>query len=237
MSKLDSLLALQERDLALDRLRHRRDTLPEREALSTAEARVAELAASIERARSERDDIAREETRFEHEAQSLAEQATAAEQKLYSGEIASPRELQALQTDVEQLKRHQRGIEDRQIAAMERREPLDARITALAAELATASADATRASEALAAAETAVDQEAAGERAARDEVVAGITPELVSAYDAARVKANGVGAASLVGNTCQGCHLTIPSTEVERIKKAADGEVSHCDNCGTILVP
>lgn len=237
MSNLEPLLALHERDLALDRLRHRRETLPEREALSLAEGRVAEVATDIERARSERDDIAREETRFEHEAQSLAEQATAAERKLYSGEIASPRELQALQTDVEQLKRHQRGIEDRQIAAMERREPLDARIGALEAEAASAAGDAARAAEALAAAEHAIDAEAADERAARDELVGGIAPELVSAYDNARMKANGVGAARLVGNTCQGCHLTIPSTEVERIKKSATGEVSHCDNCGTILVP
>lgn len=237
MSTLDLLLALQERDLALDRLRHRRDTLPERDAAVTAETRVGELMADLDRARRERDDIAREETRFEHEAQSLADQAAAAEQKLYSGEIASPRELQALQSDVEQLKRHQRGIEDRQIAAMERREPLDTRIAALDAELAGASADAARAAEELAAAEAAVDADAGVERAARDELVGGIAPELVSAYDAARAKANGVGAARLVGNTCQGCHLTVPSTEVERIRRSGGTDVSHCDNCGTILVP
>jgi hypothetical protein len=237
VSRLEPLLALQERDLSLDRLRHRRETLPERDAAATAAAAVGDLEASIERTRVERDEIAREETKFEHEARSLAEQATAAEQKLYSGEIASPRELQALQTDVEQLKRHQRGIEDRQLVAMERREPLDARIVVLGTELATATDEAARAHDALVAAEAAVDAETGTERAARDELVAGIEPDLVTAYDTARVKANGVGAARLVGNTCQGCHLTIPSTEVERIKKSVDGEVGHCDNCGTILVP
>ena len=44
--------------------------------------------------------------------------------------------------------------------------------------------------------------------------------------------------ARLVGNTCQGCRLTIPATEVDRIRKAGpDGDVAHCDNCGAILVP
>jgi predicted nucleic acid-binding Zn-ribbon protein len=44
--------------------------------------------------------------------------------------------------------------------------------------------------------------------------------------------------ARLVGNSCQGCRLTIPSTEVARIRKAGpDADVSHCDNCGAILVP
>jgi len=86
-------------------------------------------------------------------------------------------------------------------------------------------------------AEAAIDAEAGVEREARDEVVAGIDADLVGAYESARVKANGVGAARLVGATCQGCHLTVPSTEVERIRSGADDEIAYCDNCGTILVP
>ena len=44
--------------------------------------------------------------------------------------------------------------------------------------------------------------------------------------------------AEYVGSsTCQGCHLTIPATEVARIKKSPEGTISHCDNCGAILVP
>jgi predicted nucleic acid-binding Zn-ribbon protein len=37
--------------------------------------------------------------------------------------------------------------------------------------------------------------------------------------------------------TCQACHLSIPSTEAERIRRAAGNEVAYCDNCGAILVP
>ncbi len=237
MSRLEPLLALHERDLALDRLRHRRETLAERDACAAADARVVELEASLERTRAERDEISREETKFEHEARLLADQAGQAEAKLYSGEITSPRELQALQTDVESLKRHQRQVEDRQIVAMERREPLDERIGVLDGELAAASTAATTARQMLTEAEAAIDAEAAVEREARDEVVAGIDADLVAAYESARVKANGVGAARLVGATCQGCHLTVPSTEVERIRSGADDEIAYCDNCGTILVP
>ena len=45
---------------------------------------------------------------------------------MYSGEISSPKELQAMQADVEQLRRHQRTIENRELELMEVREPLDA---------------------------------------------------------------------------------------------------------------
>ena len=51
------------------------------------------------------------------------------------------------------------------------------------------------------------------------------------------IRAQGVGVARLVGGTCQGCHLSIPSTEVERIRKSPEGSVQFCDNCGCILVP
>jgi predicted nucleic acid-binding Zn-ribbon protein len=237
VKSLEPLLALQERDLALDRLRHRRETLPERGALATAESDVASLTSALEQARSFRDDVLREERKLEDEAQKLAEQATEADRKLYSGEIVSPRELQALQADVEQLRRHQRSIEDRQLAAMEQREPLDARVQELESELATAKGTAEEARTALAASERVIDDEMSAESDARAGVAADIDPDLVADYERRREKANGVGAARLVGNTCQGCHLSIPATEVERVRKAPPGTVEYCDNCGAILVP
>ena len=236
MTQLETLLALQERDLALDRLRHRRETLPERAALSAAEAAAATIDSTLERTRSTRDDVLREEKKLEDEVQTLASQAEDAEKRLYSGEIASPRELQALQADVNQLKRHQRSIEDRQLTAMEHREPLDARVSELEVELARANAAAEEARGALASAEAAIDAELKVEVDARAEVASGVDDDLLADYERRRAK-SGAGAARLVGNTCQACHLTIPATEVDRIRKAPAGTVAYCDNCSAILVP
>ena len=237
MTTLEPLLTLQARDIALDRLRHRRDTLAERSTLADAEARVGAVQRELEQVRAARDESLAHERRLDDEAQTLAAQATGAERRLYSGEIASPRELQALQADIEQLRGRQHEIEDRQLATMERREPFDEQVGGLGRQLHEANAAVLAASDALAAAEAAVDDEAAVERAARDDAVAGIDSGLLSDYEQRRVKANGVGAARLVGNTCQGCHLTIPATEVDRIRHEPVGTVSYCDNCGCILVP
>ncbi|MFO7590985.1 MAG: C4-type zinc ribbon domain-containing protein [Acidimicrobiia bacterium] len=236
MIDLEPLLDLQERDLALDRLRHRHATLPERAVVADGEARAEELAMEVVRIRGERDAVADDERRLESEATSLGDQAAAAEAKLYSGEIASPRELQALQADVEQLRRHQRDVEDRQIAVMERREPLDARLQELEAEAATVTQDLATARAALAAAVGAVDTEIAVETSARAEIATGIAADLRSTYERCRDKAKGIGAARLVAGTCQGCHLSIPATEVDRLRRNADEEIGHCDNCGCILV-
>jgi predicted nucleic acid-binding Zn-ribbon protein len=237
VTSLEPLLALQERDLALDRLRHRRETLPERAALADAQARVTALEGDLARARTERDAVLAEERRFDDQAQSTGAQADEHEKRLYSGEISSPRDLQALQQDVEHLRRRQRELEDQQLATMERREPLDEEVARVERELAQAADAVVASSGALAAAEAEVDGEAAGEQQARDEVASGIDADVVADYERRRAKANGVGAARLVGNTCQGCHLTIPATEVDRIRKAPPGTVATCDNCGCILVP
>ena len=47
---------------------------------------------------------------------------------MYSGSITSPRELQAMQTEVEQLRRHQRALEDRELELMESQEAIDAEL-------------------------------------------------------------------------------------------------------------
>src|ERR671923_243800 len=72
------------------------------------------------------------------------------------------------------------------------------------------------------------------ERAARDGIATTIDVSLLEDYEACRARARGMGAARLNGNTCQGCHLSIPSVEAERIRKSPPGTVAHCDNCGCI---
>ncbi len=237
MTALEPLLALQERDLALDRLRHQRDPLPERARLAGLTEQLDALVATRETRRAAREEVSQEERRLADEAQGLTEQAADAERRLYSGEIASPRELQALQADVEQLKRRQRTIEDRELTMMEQREPLDAELASIDADAGEAEGDAERTRAELGKREGELDAEIAGEQAAREELARGIDAALLSDYERRRARANGVGVARLVGSTCQGCHLSIPATEVDRIRRQGGSVVASCDNCGCILVP
>jgi predicted nucleic acid-binding Zn-ribbon protein len=235
---LGALLTLQEHDLALDRLRHRRATLPARTTVAEAETEIATVDAESALLRSPLGELARNQERLEDEAQALAEQAKAADRKLYSGEVSSPRELQALQADIEQLKRHQRTVEERALEVMEQREPLDAQMHALLATREERSADLATARAELAEAEGEVDGEIAIEQGLRDTAATAIDAPLLVLYERCRTNApSGIGAARLVGHTCQGCHLTIPATEVDALRKAPPGTVAHCDNCGAILVP
>jgi predicted nucleic acid-binding Zn-ribbon protein len=237
VTDLEPLLVLQEHDLAIDRLRHDRATIPERDRLVGVSSQLAELATTRADKTLERDEIARQEQRLADEAQHLGQQIIDAERRLYSGEVSSPRELQALQADVEQLRRRRGTVEDRELAAMEQREPLDHAIGELDAARKDLEGAAGEMQQELTRREGEIDAALAAQRAERDQVAAGIPPSFVADYERRRARARGVGAARLVGSTCQGCHLSIPATEVDRIYHQPPGTLSYCDNCGCILVP
>ncbi len=236
VSALEALFAVQEEDSVTDRLRRRRETLPERAELEVLEGEIAVADAELAAVRGRCDEVTARERRLGDEAASTEERARAMEARLYSGEVTSPRELQAMQADVEQLRRHCREVEDRQLAAMEEREAVESEAAVIEGRAGGLARRAAVLREAIAAEEASIDA-ALGEAAARRRAAAEpIGEKLLREYERCREQARGTGIARLVGLTCQGCHLTIPSTEAERIRTQPPDAVSHCDNCGCILV-
>lgn len=238
MSALEQLLVVQDHDSAAEGLRHRRATLPERAVLARAEAEVVALDPQLADARDRRDEVVREVKRLDDESSAVTARIKEVEKTMYSGAISSPRELQAMQADVEQLGRHHRTLDDRELALMESQEAIDAEVLGLEKRMGELRTEADTARASLVEQEAVIDGELAGELEARATAAGVIPADLLAAYERIRLTNHGAGAARLIGNTCQGCRLTIPATEVDRIHRpGADATVFHCDNCGAILVP
>jgi uncharacterized protein len=235
--ELEALLLVQEHDIARDRLRYRRVSLPERAELEACAKQLRRLEAQAQAVRASRDEVLANERRLDDESRSLGARADEGDAKLYSGTVSSPRELQAMQADVEMLRRQRSDLEDEELAVMEAREELDGQLEALEAGAAAATAEAERLSGLIAVAEGEIDDELAKEDTARDQQAEAVTPTLLADYERRRAQNKGAGAARLVGTACTACHLSIPSTEAERIRKGAGEVVAYCDNCGAILVP
>jgi predicted nucleic acid-binding Zn-ribbon protein len=72
--------------------------------------------------------------------------------------------------------------------------------------------------------------------ARRGEASSGVAPELLDEYERLRGLLAGVGVAKLVGNRCEGCHLTLPAMEIDRIRHLPPDEKVYCDECGRLLV-
>ena len=235
--ELEQLLLVQEHDTARDRLRHRRASLPERAELDAQHARRRALAAQAAEVRARRDAVLADERRLDDEARTLGTHAEEMNTRLYSGTISSPRELQAMQTDIEMLQRRRSELEDRELEVMETREELDAELAGLETGLREADAAIERLGGAVAGAEAEIDAELALEDSTWNEAAAKVPAALLADYQRRRAQNKGAGAARLVGTSCTACHLSIPSTEAEQIRRAAGSEVAYCDNCGAILVP
>jgi len=237
MGVLEDLLVVQEHDSAVDRLRHRRESLPEAARLAEVEQAIAAIDASLTDAGGRRDEVARRQQRHEDELASLETKIADVEKRLYSGAVSAPRELQAMQADVKSLKKHQSDIEDEVLQDMQDREPLDAEVARLEAEWANLEEEAEKLREAIAEASAAIDAELATELEARTAAAAGIPEQLLAQYDRLRSQLAGVGAARLVSGRCSGCHLTLPATELDRVRRQPADTVILCDQCGRILVP
>ena len=237
LEELERLLEVQEQDTAIDRLRHRRATLPERAELERATVRLQEYEQQRAALQAQRDVVFADEKRLDDEARGVAAHAEDVDKRLYSGTVTSPRELQAMQSDVEMLRRRLSEIEDEELAVMEQREDLDGELATLQASIDALEREAQGFREVIASAEAEIDAELASVSAVRAGLAEPLPPALVADYEKRRAQNKGAGAARLVGTTCQACHLTIPSTEAERIRRAAGNEVAYCDNCSAILVP
>src|SRR5437763_2642700 len=237
MPVLEDLLVVQEHDSAADRLRHKKETLPERARLAEIEQSAAALEASMADVGGRRDEIARREQRHEDELASVEAKIVEVEKRLYSGTVSAPRELQAMEADVASLKRHRSDIEDRVLEAMQDREPLDTEVASLEQQRSTLESEAESLRQTIAEVTSDIDAELATELEARAKAAASIPDDLLSQYERLRAKQGGVGAARLVNGRCSGCHLTLPATELDRIRHQGPDTVVLCDQCGRILVP
>ena len=138
--------------------------------------------------------------------------------------------------EIDGIKARQSTLEDELLEIMEALEPLDARIAVGTAERADLDARLVTGQAALIDAEAAVDAELAGVSSEHDEAAGAVPAPLLARYERLRSHLGGVAVATLDGPRCTGCNLTLPTSELERIRLAAPDDIVECEQCGRILV-
>ncbi|MET0726981.1 MAG: C4-type zinc ribbon domain-containing protein [Acidimicrobiales bacterium] len=235
MSRWDALLAVQDHDTTTDQLRHRRRTMPARGELEAAMAELGKLERRASEIEAKRHELAQAQQRLEDEIAKVSEKAELHDKTLYSGTIGNPRELQMLQEDIASLKRRVSQLEDQELELMEQIEPLDVDLLRLADDRAALDDRANALRAQIAEDEVAIDGQLATVQAERDDLVAGVEPELLAEYEQVRPHSGGVAIARLVNGSCGGCHLHLSAMELDRIKKLPPEQPVHCEECGRLL--
>ena len=236
MASFDALLAVQDHDTVIDQLRHRRATLPERAELAALEQQASEVTNRLTEASGQRDEVAGRQSELEASIAASEARIAQIDKRMYSGEVSSSRDLQAMGDEIASLKRRCSMLEDKTLETMEEREPLDAEVVRLEGELAAIDERSAVLRVRIAEAEVVIDAEIEKERQVREDLAQGLPTELADQYERLRSKLGGVGAARVVNGSCTGCHLSLPAMEIDRIKRASPDALVFCDQCGRILV-
>jgi predicted nucleic acid-binding Zn-ribbon protein len=234
--RLADLLAVQDLDLALDQIRHRRAALPERAELARLDDDQRTFGRELAETQEARAEVAGRQSAAEAELAATEERSAVIDKRLYSGESGS-RDLQAMSGELDHLKARASGLEDAVLEALEAAEPLDGRIAGLHASLDELAANRERLLTALAAEDDRLGAETTEMEDRRREAAARVPADLMATYERLRSRLGGVGVARLVGNHCDGCHLTLSAVELDRVRHQPEGEIYTCEQCSRILVP
>lgn len=236
-SALDTLVELQDLDTAITQLQHRRAALPERRELARVTAARAELGRRVAEIQASREELIQRQRALEADIATTAARREALEQRMYAARGAPARDLQAMDDEIRHLRTRRDQMEDAELELMVSLEPLDAELATLDTRDSALRGEGEQLRAALVAAEAEIDTELANQVPSRDVVAATLPEDLRSRYESLRARLGGVGAARLVGSRCSGCHLELPSMEVDRIRHLPPGTVVTCEQCGRILVP
>ncbi|MCX5213224.1 C4-type zinc ribbon domain-containing protein [Kitasatospora sp. NBC_00240] len=230
------LLDLQAIDSRLDQLAHRRRSLPEHAEIDKAAADHGALKSLVVAAEAQLGDTTRELTKAEQDVEQVRSRSARNQQRLESGAITSPKDLENLQHEVGSLAKRQSDLEDVVLEIMERMESAQTRVTELGARLEHSTVTLTEAEARRDAAFAEIDADAEKVRRDREAVAVVIPADLIKLYTRLREQQGGVGAARLYQRRCEGCRVEFAVSDLNAIKAEPKDAVVRCDNCGRILV-
>jgi predicted nucleic acid-binding Zn-ribbon protein len=225
------LYRLQEIDIAWYRVRRRllaiQKELNESEELKDIRQQVADTEAYLRDWQSQQRDA-------ELEAQALAERIQSSEQRLMSGQVRNPKELTSLQASVEALHRQHGSVEDRSVEALLKVEQLQAQLAEQKERLSQVEQEWQSSQSTLVGEEQQRKRELLYLKQQRQKSVETLGPELVSRYERLRKRKNGVAVARLADDTCNACHMQVPTGVISTVH-SSDTEIVLCPSCGRIL--
>jgi len=230
------LLDLQELDAKADLLRHQRSHLPELAEIEQLRTTRTDLDNRARDAQIVVDDLTEEQSKIDADVEQGRTRRTRDQERIDRGEIANPKDLQHMLSELESLQRRIGTLEDQELEVMEQVETAQRELDALTVQLTEADARLATLSGSRDEKVAEIDAElerVVGERAP---IAAGLPDDLLALYDKLRVQKGGVGAAALRARTCEGCHISIDPAELAQIKAAGSDQVIRCEECQRILV-
>ncbi len=155
------------------------------------------------------------------------------ETKLYSGKVASPKELQALELDIQSLKKYRGTLDDRVIGLWDEIEALKVEFEAASRAREAAEVEYAAHMEQYLSEKSKLEAQLAEATAKREEMAAEIDAPSLAKYDAVRKKCGGLAVILVEDNTCKACNTAVTAFIMTKIKN--DPVFVACESCGRLL--
>lgn len=231
MNAKAALLKMHEIDTLYDRIRSRivvlRRAVDGTDELFAIRKRVESISQELNVARSEQQDM-------ELESRSLTDRIRESEQNLMSGEMRNPKELEAMQQNIDSMKNHRTDLENRSVDRLLAVDSLQGTLQEKESTLAELEK---KWAENRTAIETEMDQrkkEYIYLKKARRFVSETLTSDNLELYEHLRRRKNGVAVAQLEGEVCGACHTEVAIGILNNVRYK--DELLNCPSCGRILL-
>lgn len=231
-----SLLDLQNADSRADHAELKARSLPQLAQIAALEAELAELDGQRIEAETVVADLLATQRKADGEVETVKARRERDTQRLNSGQITNPKDLESLQHEIGALNRRIDTLELEELEVMQSVEDAQKetdRIHSVIAEKQSQKSALESERDAALAELNAVITEAKTEREAH---AAQIDGQLLALYEKLRNQYSGVGAAALRGGTCEGCRLQINAADLREIEAKPADAVIRCPECSRILV-
>lgn len=225
-----TLFQLQQLDLELERL------VAEQQALaSTLQANMQLKKLRTEHARMQQELRAGLQTQKEAEwtLEELNRRLQTQEQRLYSGSITNPKELNTLQQEVQHLRAQQSRQEEMALEVMEAAEALQETMSRSTEALRQAEEEWARSNAQGLLRRDQLETKRQESQTKRTQFAAAIDADLLKRYEALRRTKQGRAISKVEQNSCQWCRVILTPSEMQRVRVST--ELQTCSNCGRIL--
>jgi len=230
LPQAEALYNLQEVDLNILRLRRRLNeiatVLADNAAVNEAQQQAEAAQAVVVPLRTQLRDV-------ELEMQSNAEKAKSVEDRMYSGKVQNPKELQDLQNEIAALSRRNDQLETRVLEAMMAIEAAadDLQQKQNRLQQVTAGLEAQHGD--LLAEKRHIEGEIETLNARRDRALKAVTAQNLQLYNTMRKRKGDQPIARLSGDSCATCGIQQTSAVIQEVRKRES--LVECINCGRIL--
>jgi predicted nucleic acid-binding Zn-ribbon protein len=228
-----ALIALQDCDTGIAQRVHERAHMPQTVELADLSQQLSVLAARLVETTGITEDLQTEIDRLESDARVAGERL--ARDTALMDQSSNPKEILALESEVDTLSRRTAELEDAELAVMEALQQAEANLAVVTAELARANAQRAEAEKSLQQGEAELDTEIANLRRLRDDIAGGLPPELLALYEKQRER-YGIGAGLYVNGVSMATGMLLSDSDADAIRHAESDEVLLCPESSCILV-